>query len=596
MPFKGLLNNSEINTIILDSNHTKLKYKSADASDTAECEIDSRNSESNNTFTLVGEGSENYELDMSTLPKIYSKIHKRPLAACMYNVVKEYDGTDYIPRESVAWELLPTDAENSGIVEGTSVSAQDGGFSQLVSIEVINGGEGYEEGDTFAVTLRQKVYQQRVQTELNPETANSLIIKVNKVNNAGCIESIQFVPNNNNAFTLDANYKDIESGEQTLVVTDPRNIPAMDSPKPLSTVFPRNVRYQPDIIPNSNWSLIPQFTRNSTGTDPTTTQNPGGAVFRFNFRLHPNKSSIDIPEYVASDRGLVYAEFEPVDYDVAFPSKNVTQTLVPLKYEMPQLSGPRSENYKLSYFCGYGIITPKIIHSLEFYPNPKVYDGTHNVNCSIHTDDIVPNDDVEFSINSDIVHQTSPASSDLTIDYLNDDWFATIEYFKLFRAIQISGADKDNYKIIRPHISFRNLQLMPRPITVTIHKIVFDASKRGAYHIVYDIHNVIDGDDVNYNVYSGANKIFNSAGDGASIDALVPEIYYENGKAAGVYFNNMSGIGPSFSIAVNERGYFQFTSDTSEKLLEFDDTKCLYSADELYGYRQAIQIEIINVF
>ncbi len=606
MSLKGFLNSSDINTIKLDKNNTKIRYASPEAGKDVECVISDINSESNNTFTIGGEGAENYELDTSYIPKITSNIHKRPIIAKLYNVVKEYDGTDSVPSQLICWELLPTDSSESGIVEGTSTSAQDGGFAELTKIRVVDGGEGYEIGDTFAILFNSKRYQQHYQHEVNPELGNFLQFKATKLKSdfSNGIAEVAIVPSGTpNAYTIQTDLDHPDDTSMSIYVADPCYGIRLDCPTQ-TQVIKRYKQYQsPDTLYETGWSIIPLFNRKTTSTDLTIRQDPGGAIFELQFKIHPNVSSSDVPTKIPSDRDLVNISSP----DISFPDKNVTTNLVPLNIKMPALTGYQKANYELTGCSGYGVITPKIIHNLTFVPHKKEYDGTCCLNCSIYTDDkLVDGDDIQFVVDSKVIYQKTPVSNVVDYHYSGDNYLTSVEYRRLLRAIELTGEDAKNYRIIRPQITIDNslLEITPRPVYINNLKLVVDAYTKN-WEITYELNNVLSQDSVDINLYGGTVEFTVTIEFRIDDDENNPmflqlpindiqsvDIFYRNGAVAGIYFNTDFNKFP-VNIAEASNMKLHIPRRILKTITLFNSTKCLYEL-HLDGDYIPIKLEVIN--
>ena len=607
MALKGFLNSSDINTIKLDKNNTKIRYASPEAGKDVECVISNINSESNNTFTIEGEGAENYELDTSYMPKIISNIHKRPLVAKLYNVVKEYDGTDSVPSQFVCWELLPTDSSESGIVEGTSESAQDGGFAKLIGIQVINGGTGYRNGDTFAITLNPKRYQQHYQHETNPEQINFLTFKasISKYDYPK-IRSVVFSSSSNDpVFTLQNMQSSEDSSYVHIRVVDPCCRVKTTRPHHSSSVDNYNMYESSECIYDSGYAIMPLFNRGSSDLYSNTNNiDPGGAVFELTFKLEPNKYSKDIPSRIASDRGLVNIEFQSIDKDITFPDKNVTPVLTPLVIKMPQLTGYQKENYQLVNCTGFGLILPKIIYTIVLTPLEKEYDGTCCLLSNVSTNDkLVEGDDIQFVPNSEIVYQKSPISTETTYPYPFPGYWSE-DFERMIRTIELTGEDAKNYRIIRPEITIDNslLKITPRPVYISNLKLVINAAIPSGYasqwEIVYELNNMLSQDDVK--VELSPLKINQNVTIGVTYDSKqvwLPlrsirslELVYNHGEVIAIQFEDHLGV--TYTVNYPET-LSMFAKPLLENGLLFDNTKCLYELHLENDYIP-IKLEVIN--
>lgn len=146
MPYRGILTDAEVNTIVLTSNSEDLKYENADVGEAIEVIVKDKSQ----GFQLRGKGSQNYRLDTSTLPKVYGTVLPRPLNIHTRTIFKEYDGTTDVDKTYLRYVFKDTGESASGLIWGSSNVSYS---MSIYDVSVVSGGSGYSKDDMYLLNM-----------------------------------------------------------------------------------------------------------------------------------------------------------------------------------------------------------------------------------------------------------------------------------------------------------------------------------------------------------------------------------------------------------------------------------------------------------
>lgn len=518
MPFDGILKSTELNTIIVDTNNSEIRCKSPDAGNFIQCELVNHSDRANNSLTLSGEGSENYEIDSTTIPELLCNILKRPVQARFYNVFKEYDGTDELEPEMLVYDLLPTADKESGIVEGSNSNVADG-YCYPTYIEIVDGGYNYGNASTDRYTcptfiLKLKLKSDDGMNHLFEDGFYAMLwprINQNTYDEYGGIRknSQTYISMGGNVgYVIDRRDDATKAGirytsqplmnpegssEFYLIVKDPTNT-AIDRPTHHKTYKSANGQtasksYKRDIEENLEMWPLTWNIRNSQ-------LNGGGLVLRIKFKIvmptSSNSDSRSYPEYIPSDRFKVWINNPSTP--IKFASSNPSDEMLPLNFPSTlSLGGPVSNNYNLVNVSGFGRITKRIISEILITPQRKVYDGTDIVNCKITGNRILESDDVRFEDSLNLI-TISPITG--------------TTYIKDFEKLQLVGEDAYKYVVsqdlskpttLPTSVSWNwdEYRLIKRQVSLELYEVIISViNGKCQFYWSYNINNIVDIDDI----------------------------------------------------------------------------------------------------
>ena len=460
MPFKGLVNPEEKNTIHLSNNRNiRLAYTTPNAGENIDMIIDDPTI--HKPFELEGEGSENYELDVSSIPPIQGTILPRPVNVKFYPICKVYDGTTDIrgARNSpyLLYTFEPTGEENSGIIQGT------GSQRKLRRLKFSK--SGYTNILNAMYIIDIPVYK--------------------KIDDKSPVYLI--------ANDLPYNYSDSNTYYGDLHALRPGQY-EFDAGMSI-------VSYSIDSIPYSvldNKYTYTNWIYNPTNAVPTLIRATSKSPLNGRLNLQVTISSyqnITTSSQTATPVGKVYIESDIDKVTVYADSmelttKEVTNEPNPILFTGLRLAkgigGDKSSNYKINELVNaYCYIIPKRIGVTVTQDDTKVYDGTTDIGYSVELTGIIEGDDIKISENSaPIIKLNSAKVGSRTVQ----------------RNLlpELSGRDAKNYTldwIKLANTARKTATITARPVWCKCSAIRWLRSQH-KLEFMLTLENVIDGDDV----------------------------------------------------------------------------------------------------
>lgn len=493
MQLTGFLTTEDLNTIIVEKGNVELEYTTPTAGMNKEIKfvhterniINNDMPEFNSTdrtfFKLSGAGSENYELDQDSLPRMQGTILKRPINVSFYPVSKVYDGTTTLDKTELMYKFTPTSSSASGLVYGTSKYRTT--YNLDSSYEITNGGKGYKVGDILSLNFTEMpVDGMPNENSLNAGVPSyaQFEVKITAVDNNGAVTKLQIL--GQDPFISPVAYSYTESNDEFRYVLKFNH----GSDVYYDFIGPHRTDY--------SWQLIEKY---SILKSNSAVQGRG-----LNFTL-----TINVTPYTLSSTDTAISHFTPSDVDkvtiscndVAYSSKAVTNKLMPLVFTKPVLQGGHSGDvsncYELKNISGWGIITPRVLTvSCEF--KNKVYDGTTSITpINIRYDNVVPGDSVYMSTVDNAFY--APSKNCGTHVICDPNKFG----------IQLSGVDRTNY-IAQFNGNLPSVTITKRAVNVTV-KFIRLILSTGKFEIAYSIHNTISLDDIRVDLTQGKIELSN---------------------------------------------------------------------------------------
>ena len=461
MPFKGLVNPEEKNTIHLSSNgNIRLAYTTPNAGKNIDMIIDDPTI--HKPFELEGEGSENYELDESSIPPIQGTILPRPVNVKFYPICKVYDGTTDIRGTKNSSYLLytfeSTGEENSGIIQGTGSQRKLRRLHFSIS--------GYTRIPNAMYIIDLPVYKKIDDRTPVYLLANDLPYNYNDhITYYGDLHALtpgKYEFNGSSAFSVDYSidsvpYNVLDSKYTfTNWIYNPTN--AVPTLIRATSKSPLNGRLNLQVIIDTYQSI----------TAASQTATPVGKV------------------YVESDidKVTVYAD------SMELTTKDVTNKPNPIIFTGLRLAkglgGDKSSNYKINELINaYCYIIPKRIGITITQDATKIYDGTTDIGYSAELTGIVEGDDIKISENSaPIIKLNSAKVGSRTIQ----------------RNLlpELSGKDAKNYTLDWIKLADarkKTATITARPVWCKCSAVRWLRSQH-KLEFMLTLENVIDGDDV----------------------------------------------------------------------------------------------------
>lgn len=500
MPLTGFITDTDLNTIKIDENNVRLLYVDKNVGQNKELIPDPK---SGYNFELTGLGSENYVLDISSLPTIQGDILQRPVAIDFYPVIKVYDGTVTVPHEQLRYTFQNTSDTQSGMVYGSDENRPVLTIDKSKPIEIIDGGIHYTRGLSF---------------QLSGNTAphsSSAMLTITSVSSTGSVTGIIWGSDNYDY------YDEVIDPNLSLIVVDGHR-----RGDTFSITLPSgaSLTYNPE----ENKQLNNSDGIHTMSLIPATDTVGAGLKLKVYFKRENRViASNPVPSnnVVASDFGKVQ-----VSTNAVYSSANASDKLIPLIFSNYILTGPESDithdNYKIQSISGWGMILRKPI-IVNVTPISRVYDGTRNIQCQIAiSDGPIGNDDVKLQL-SEITAQLVSKDVNNSQSVIN----ASIE-------IPLVGIDASNYTMKIGDVN--TVKITKRDVACEISSITF-VHHTGEFQIVYNLTNVIGGDDVNIDTSRLTIEHTDKKGNAAQFDIMLDNQHYNSNihwVTAGSYTEN----------------------------------------------------------
>lgn len=485
MPFKGLVNPQDKNTIHLSTNpKIKLAYTSPNASDNVDLIIN--DSRSRKPFILEGEGAENYELDENYLPPVQGKILQRPVNIRFFPLYKTYDGSTTL-RYPLLYQFEGTGDKESGIVEGTGNTRElrkttitVNRYSSAFSCNAL------ESESDVSYTVDIPIYDSLYSLEPHYMTINRDNyrpgsygwFKMSGYTKLNWLDSSRFEGGNlqasvSSSYDCDSShfYIDKQLHSYASLVYDLAN--TMPGPIKGTPTQPLNVRIQLDISLGRYETPDKSIATTSGGIENDVNTNPSDAdKVRFSAK------------------------------EIKIPSKDVTGELTPLIFTDPKLiggrTGDKSANYVINDIINaYCFIIPKRIGIYILPKSTKVYDGTDNIEYETQLNDIVSGDSVDIPQDCRPLIRTESSKVGKWRVHENELCQLTGKDAKNYQLDWMTLCKKDdNNELVSIGGTTKVVTITKRPVWCKCSEIRFLRSQHRLQFLL-KLENVIDGDDVN---------------------------------------------------------------------------------------------------
>lgn len=512
MPFKGLVNPQDKNTIHLSTNpKIKLAYTSPNASDNVDLIIS--DSRSRKPFILEGEGAENYELDENYLPPVQGKILQRPVNIRFFPLYITYDGSTTLTYEALLYQFEGTGDKESGIVEGT-------------------GNNRKLRKTTITVNRYSSAFRRN---SLESESDVSYTVDIPIYDSLDSLEPHYMTINKDNYRPGSYDWFKMSGYTKLNWLYTGRPEGGNLQASVLSSYYYDASHFYIDKQQHSYASFVYDLANTMPGPIKGAPTQPLNVRIQLDISLHtyetPDKSTATTSGSIDDDVNTNPSDADKVRFsarEMRLSCKDVTGEPTPIIFTDPKLIGGRTGDKSANYVINdvinaYCFIIPKRIGIYIIPKSTKVYDGTDSIEYETQLNGIVSGDEVDIPQDCRPLIRIADSKVGKWRVHENELCQLTGRDAKNYQLDWMTLAKRDDEnKIIGINGTNKVVTITKRPVWCKCSEIRFLRSQHRLQFLL-KLENVIDGDDVHLNSDGYANYMDwisnNEAYIGVDIDA-----------------------------------------------------------------------------